>query len=261
MFMMKKSYLILFGFGLILSAAAQEMSLLGDSTNTTMDLDVSVDSEKVRSKNSLPTTSIITDGFKEGQIGVPESDEETVTTNQVVDSKLRFFVSAGLKYTDEGEFEDAERAYLRALEVDPDNEDILFRQGTLYVGMERYADAIKIFEKMFELYPENPMMHNNLAWCYATVPDVRNVKKALRHAREAIMSAPKNASMWNTLAETYYVAGDYDKARRSTDHALLLLSLRRPPPSKETVESFQAQRIKIILAQEALKMLEGGDDD
>jgi tetratricopeptide (TPR) repeat protein len=256
---MRYNRIILFGLGLALSVSAQE--LLPDAntkTNTTSDLGLRVDSERVRSGNKLPTLPILTEGFSEGQIGVPDTDESGVT-NKVVDSKLRFFMSAGLEYADEGEFEEADRAYQRALEIDPDNEDILFRQATMYVHMERFTDAVEIFEKLAERFPENPLPHNNLAWCYATSPEVRNVKKALRHAREALISAPQNPSMWNTLAEAYYVAGDYDKALRSTDYALEIL--QRINPEDEKIESFLEQRSKIILAQDALKMLEGFDSE
>jgi Flp pilus assembly protein TadD len=164
--------------------------------------------------------------------------------------------SAGTEYADEGDFEAAERAYKRALEMDPDNQDILLRLGALYVSMDQYGDAVESFNKLIELNAENSMAHNNLGWCYAVGPGVRNVELALRHSREALLLAPDQPSVWNTLAEAYYVAGDYKKALRSADQAILLLR-RMLEMSEESLRSFEVQRAKILRAEQALKMFEG----
>lgn len=187
------------------------------------------------------------------------STETAATTNEVKQSRVGFLISTGVEYADEGEYEEAENAYLRALEVDDQNPEILSRLAALYVQMDRFREAADIFKELTERFPENPMTHNNLAWCYATGPDVRNKTLALRHAREALLYAPLNPSIWNTLAESYYMAGDYDKAFRSAEHALELLQANNP--SKETLESFVAQLEKIALARDAWKMLEGIDDE
>jgi len=229
----------------------------GNQTNKLLDLDVSVSSERVKTTKNEPDITVISDGFKEGMIG--EESEEAAVTHKVQSSKLGFLVSAGVEYADEGEYEDAERAYLRALKLDPDSEEIQFRLGTLYVIMERFPDAIRIFKKMTKQFPENPLPHNNLAWCYATGRGVMNTAKALRHAREAILSVPLSPSAWNTLAEAYYVAGEYKKALRSSEHAIDLLQAGGSPD--EVVGPFMAQRTKIIRAEEAMKLFDGLDDE
>jgi tetratricopeptide (TPR) repeat protein len=211
--------------------------------------------EKVSGRSSVQPINITSNMI--GQLSraepLPAAD-----TNQVKTEKAGFFLSTGLEYADEGEYEEAERAYQRALEAEPDREDILFRLGTLYVSMERYADAVDIFSRLVEKNPENPLSHNNLAWCYATGAGVRNVTLALRHSREALLFAPLEPSMWNTLAEAYYLAGDYSKALRSSDRALELLQALKTPP-EETLRSFQLQHSKILRARQASEMLEGLD--
>ena len=187
------------------------------------------------------------------------SESSGAETNRLAGSRVSFLMSTGLEYADGGEYEEAERAYLRALEQDPANDDLLFRLSTLYVMMERYADAIAILERQLEKYPENGMLHNNLAWCYATSPMDRNTVKALRHAREGIMSTPDNPSMWNTLAEAYYVAADYERALRSADCAIDLLAAVGDADAEK--ESFEAQRDKILRARDAYLFLEGLDGE
>lgn len=180
-------------------------------------------------------------------------------TNAVVNSKVSFLVDTGIQYADEGEYEEAERAYLRALDEDPENVVIKFRLSTLYLQTDRYSEAVPILEALAEDYPENPQVRNNLSWAYATGPRVKNTEKALRNAREAILSSPFSPSMWNTLAEAYYTGGDYDRALRSSEQAIDLLI--QTDPESDSIESFQAQRQKILRAQQAFKRFDGLFDD
>lgn len=260
--MMRYIVIILVGLTWVLPAVAQNIFTEPPriepmaQTNKIFDLNVNVASKEVKMESSAPNVTVISDGFKEGMIGM-ESGAAGIS-NKVQSSKFGFLMSTGVEYTDEGEYEDAERAYLRALELYPDSEELQFRLGTLYVIMERIPDAIRIFEKLAEQFPENPLPHNNLAWCYATGKGVINTTKALRHAREAILSAPYSASTWNTLAEAYYVAGDYKKALRSSEHAIDLL--QNSESSGGSLESFLGQRAKILRSEEAMKLLDGLDE-
>jgi Flp pilus assembly protein TadD len=187
----------------------------------------------------------------------PEDDAEAGTTNDVRMTKATFLMSTGVEYADEGEFEEAERAYLRALTLDPDNEQTLMRLGSLYVKMEKFKEAVDAFGKLLEINPEDPLAHNNLAWCYAIGPEVRNVSLALRHSRDALLFAPNMPSVWNTLAESYYVSGNYDKALRSAEQALALLQ-RVQGVDEESIRSFEEQISKIKRAEEASELLTNG---
>lgn len=253
--MMRILLFVLLGAGLVMQGSAQTMldesgtqisaPSGGGSAGPDIGLDQIDDSDR--------TVNIFTNRA-EGA-----SAPAAASTNEVKKSRVGFLMSTGVEYLDEGEYEQAENAYLRALEIDTQNPEILFRLAALYVNMERFKEAAQIFGKLTERFPENPMTHNNLAWCYATGAEIRNTKLALRHAREALLYAPTNPSIWNTLAEAYYVAGQYDEALRSAEYALELLQVTNP--SKETIESFLAQREKIILARNAWRMLEGLDGD
>lgn len=184
----------------------------------------------------------------------PEPNEAQETTNTVRGSKAGFLLSTGVEYADEGEFKEAERAYLRSLKMEPDNQQTLMRLGSLYVEMEQFEEAVDMFSRLLEGSPENPLAHNNLAWCYAVGPEVRNVSLSLRHSREALLFAPTLPSVWNTLAEAYYISGQYDKALRSAGEALRLLQLSGAG-DEEMLRSFHAQVVKIRQAGEAAEVL------
>jgi tetratricopeptide (TPR) repeat protein len=266
--MMRNIILFLLGIGVVMTGYSQTMmddpaapiSSPVDNENS----ELSIGMDQIRAPG--PEIDILNnnidglDGLTENTVTNEFGDvfsAQTIETNNVVESKVDFLLSTGVEYTGEGEYEEAEKAYLRALSVDEENPEILFRLGNLYVNMERWADAADIFKKLAERFPDNPLPRNNLAWCYATGSGIKNSALALRYAREALLSAPLNPSVWNTLAECYYAAGDYDKALRSSEYAFELLL--RTKPGRETQESFLLQREKIIRAQKARDVMEGLD--
>ena len=174
------------------------------------------------------------------------------------DSRTDRLLNAAQKYMEEGELASAERAYLRALENYPTDAEIRFRLSTLYIAMNRGADAIRLLKGLIEEYPDNPLLYNNLAWVYATGGRVRSGELALRYAREALMLSPYMPSIWNTLAEAYYISGSYEKAARVSMEALILLS--KTNPSQQEIQSFQLQQAKIQRANRAWRILQGMDE-
>jgi tetratricopeptide (TPR) repeat protein len=172
-------------------------------------------------------------------------------------AKVSFLMNTGVQYANEGEFKEAEQAYLRALQAAPGDPDLFFRLSTLYIQMERFEDAAMLLNKLVEAFPDNPMLQNNLSWIYATGGKMKNSKLALRHAREAILIAPFAASLWNTLAEAYYVSGLYDQALRSSEFAIELLRSQQQKASDEELRSFEAQHKKIQRAAEMYKAFIG----
>jgi len=195
----------------------------------------------------------ITGAYDEGTNTVVQA-EAAVTPDKIKAARVSFLMDAGVQYANEGEYKEAEQAYLRALQTDPNNGDLFFRLSMLYLKMERYEDAAMLLNRLEDAFPDNPMIQNNLAWIYATGGKMKNGKLALRHAREAIMNAPYAPSLWNTLAEAYYVFGQYDKALRSSEFATELLKMQGNV-AKEDLSSFEAQHDKIQRAYESYKGL------
>ncbi|QHI68628.1 tetratricopeptide repeat protein [Tichowtungia aerotolerans] len=247
--MMRLFLIVLFELVLVVAVSAQGLPIEPVVTNKLPEGSITLPTGPQSS--SAQPVHILTDDSRRS-----ETEEKAESINAGRNTKASFLLSTGIEYADEGEFEEAERAYLRALEVHPDDEQTLMRLGSLYVQMDRFKDAVAMFQKQLELEPENPLAHNNLAWCYAIGPEVRSVSLALRHSREALLFAPTMPSVWNTLAEAYYVSGDYDKALRSAEQALLLLE-RIEGDHEESLRSFQEQLSKIKLAKEASDMLKG----
>ena len=201
---------------------------------------------------SQGTAPLVTDAY-EGT-----TNTAAAPTDRIKAARVSFLMDTGVQYANEGEYKEAEQAYLRALLADPGNADLFFRLSTLYIQMERYEDSAFLLEKLVAAFPDNPMLHNNLSWVYSGGGKMKNGKLALRHAHEAILLAPYAPALWNTLAEAYYVSADYDKALRASSFALdLLRSQQNVNP--EEIRSFETQRSKIQRAAESYKRLLGID--
>jgi tetratricopeptide (TPR) repeat protein len=190
----------------------------------------------------------------------PSVQAEATGQTNTNTSRTDFLINTGIQYADEGDYKEAERAYLRARDNDPSNPNIRISLSTLYIQMERYKEAADLLNGLAAEFPENAMVQNNLAWIYSAGGVMKNGKLALRHAREALLIAPYTPALWNTLAEAYYVSGLYDKALRSSEFAFELLQMQQGT-KEEDFRSFQAQYQKIYRANEASKSLLGLDTE
>jgi tetratricopeptide (TPR) repeat protein len=104
----------------------------------------------------------------------------------------------------------------------------------LYDQQKLYGDAIKNYQEALSLDHDLAEAHNNLAWLYATCEDqkYRDPKAALEHATVAVnLSQWKQGDFVDTLAESYFVSGNYQKAVEVQKRALAL-----EPDNKELQE-------------------------
>jgi tetratricopeptide (TPR) repeat protein len=84
-------------------------------------------------------------------------------------------------------------------------------QAYLESGREReLAYALPIIDRVLAANPDNADYHNNFAWALATAK--RMPAKALELALRAHELAPDDVNIWDTVAEAYYAAGDYEQA-------------------------------------------------
>jgi len=128
----------------------------------------------------------------------------------------------------------------KAVKLDPENKEARFLLGAACIEAGRYDDARPMLESLLVEIPDNPMIKNNLAWVYVKSkdPSVRNPAKAIKLARSAVMDAPSDYLIWNTLSEAYYAEGRYDRALRAAESALrlsLLAGVTNTTTSRELV--------------------------
>jgi predicted Zn-dependent protease len=121
-----------------------------------------------------------------------------------------------------------EKILQRELKKTPDNPLLYTTLGDLYFSNKNYTETIKAYEQSLRLDPDNPYALNNLAWLYATceVETFRDPKKALVLSKKAaeLKVAPH---IFDTLAESYYVNGQFEMAVLAGTRALELTKKNR----------------------------------
>lgn len=97
------------------------------------------------------------------------------------------------------------------LAANPKDAQGRFLKGLVLTEMNRFADAIKVFNGLTEDYPELPEPYNNLAVLYAAQADYERAKNSLEMA---IRTHPSYATAHENLGDIYakMASQAYDKA-------------------------------------------------
>jgi tetratricopeptide (TPR) repeat protein len=100
----------------------------------------------------------------------------------------------------------------------------LLDQADHHVRAKEHARALADYSKSLDLNPQNLRTLNNLAWLLATCPDLklRDPKRAVELAKEAVEMAPKDGMCWNTLGAASYRAGDWKAAVAALEKSMEL---------------------------------------
>ncbi len=132
-----------------------------------------------------------------------------------------------------------EKIILREIEKHPQNPNLYKVLGDLYYETGNLSGVQQAYEASLKLNPENPHVLNNLAWLYATAEDprFRNPSRALDLAKAAV-GLLEEPHILDTLAECYFVNGQYAKALETAQHALRLARENRTY-YQEQVEKFR----------------------
>ena len=112
---------------------------------------------------------------------------------------------------------------LREIERSPENPILYGLLGDLHYRRKNYADVRLAYETSLALRPDQPQVLNNLAWLLATCEDerLRDPPRALDLARRAAQ-LEESAFVLDTLAECYFVNGEYAQALEAGKQALAL---------------------------------------
>lgn len=131
------------------------------------------------------------------------------------------------------------------LKKNPDNPYLAALYGGVLLEMGNVKRAEEILAGVLELLPENATILNNLAWLYATSPPPYfHPTKALQLASRAAQ-LEQHPHILDTLAEAYFVKGDFEKALETIEKALRL--------HPKNPDYFQRQKRKFLEALDAAK--------
>jgi predicted Zn-dependent protease len=123
----------------------------------------------------------------------------------------------------------------QAQKLDPRNEMTRFGLAVAYLKVDKFKEALPVLDGLNAQFPGNPSIINNLAWLRlkATEPEIRDPRKGLGLAQQALMLAPMDFNIWGTLAEAYYQLGNFERAARFAAVAVQMSAQARDPSTGE----------------------------
>ncbi len=125
-----------------------------------------------------------------------------------------------LVYLYRGEFQDAEKAGLRAYALGPIHAETLGNLGRLFLGLGRPQKAIEVINRAIRLDPLHPP--DWLGWLARALFHENRHAESIEILNEALLREPDYIGFHVYLAQNYAVTGSIDKAKQSAAQILRL---------------------------------------
>lgn len=133
--------------------------------------------------------------------------------------KPRGYTGLALAYSNNGQYDAAERALHTAMALDPERHGVHDNLGTIYRQQGRWEEAETQFRREIELNPRSGSAHNNLAGVFVYHHDW---SKALEELTITLSLRPDEPSVWVNTALVYEQLGQKDKAIEAYQKAVTL---------------------------------------
>ena len=193
---------------------------------------------------------------------LPSTGGLQITDTRTDKERIEFLTQVANAYIEEKDYKSAVTVFERILTIDPDDLPARHFLASVCIDAQEYQKAEDMFLSLYEEDPNDYRTLNNLAWLYATAkdPEFRDGKKAIKYAQMAMVLNPNDHHIWSTLAEAYYVSGQYEKAVRAATQ-MANLAARYGQLTQENIDTYNEQLRKCQRALKAEKILKGESDE
>ena len=116
----------------------------------------------------------------------------------------------GLLHYEQDKYKDADKAFLKAIELDSENEIHYLYLAQVREKAKNMEGMLEILELAYKLFPESPDVNNFLGYIY--VDYSIDLDKGYKLIQKALSIDPANHAYIDSLGWFYYRKGDYQKA-------------------------------------------------
>ncbi len=116
-----------------------------------------------------------------------------------------------------GNKEEAVRSYMKALEIDPEDQAAWYRLGLLHLELERFADADSCFDRSLDIESSNAKIWMSKGFA---MEKQEMYEEAVSSYDRAIGLDSNDKEAWNAKAQVMLKLGRPEQALRCYDHAL-----------------------------------------
>ncbi|WP_343313704.1 tetratricopeptide repeat protein [Brucella sp. BE17] len=140
------------------------------------------------------------------------------------ENDMRSYLALGGVYAQDKNFADAAKIYDKAVEriKTPERKDwtVFYQRGIAYERLKQWEKAEPNFNKALELYPDQPQVLNYLG--YSWVDRGENLDEALLMIKRAVDLRPQDGYIVDSLGWAYYQLGRYQEAAIELEKAVKL---------------------------------------
>jgi tetratricopeptide (TPR) repeat protein/LysM repeat protein len=137
---------------------------------------------------------------------------------------MRAYLALGSVYASKEDYKSAADIYDRAVAKLPeptvDNWNIFYQRGIAYERLKQWPKAEPNFKKALELYPDQPQVMNYLG--YSWVDMNIHLDEGLKLIQRAVDLRPSDGYIVDSLGWAYYRLGRYEDAARELERAVSL---------------------------------------
>jgi Tfp pilus assembly protein PilF/peroxiredoxin len=192
------------------------------------------------------------------------------------------YLTFGIAFSEYGYADEAQGAFLRAIDSDPANQIAWFNLGTIYLNKKMYPEARKYLSEAIRLNPQDSDAWNNLGSISGMEAKYDEALDEFRHAalanpnhliatenmmriyefqghsadaqkalEELIARAPAIADLHLDLSMTLVAQNDLKRAREELE-----IAIRLKPDNPDAINNLGAVLLRMGLSQEALEQFE-----
>jgi HemY protein len=110
-------------------------------------------------------------------------------------SMVQWHVARGSLATTRSQFDEAEKAFLTALEIDPNSLEANGNLGVLYGQRGRFQEALKSFEVVHRLQPDDPRPLMFMGFAYAQLGQKDDARRVLGEGEQLAVKAGNNGML------------------------------------------------------------------
>ncbi len=136
------------------------------------------------------------------------------------------YIQLGITLSASGQKAEALGQFGKVLEINPNDFPANYHSAVALLALGRRAEALKHFLTSVKRKPNNGGVHHGISWIMATAPEdeLRNGKRAILHARHALVLNQGNPFMVDGLAAAHAEAGQFAAAIKWQEQAVKMVS-------------------------------------
>ena len=182
--------------------------------------------QKVDASSPMHRISELQLGLDLSQLGKNDEAEQHLKALIAEDpSDFRSYLALGSVYADKENYTAMAATYddaVKAIGVSPTRSqwNIFYQRGIAYERLKKWADAEPNFKKALELFPDQPQVLNYLG--YSWIDMNINLDEGMAMIKKAVDLRPDDGYIIDSLGWAYYRTGKYDDAVKELQRAVQL---------------------------------------